>query len=347
MNRRVSRWAVLVAAMTLLATTFVTSGVSHGQTEGPPIPFTSFPVNDYGASIGFTADGRLIVGFLLEDPLGEDPTQIQLMYVYDTTNPENCNGAVWVIVIGADPDRNPVAGLERLRDCTAEGRELVDEPPVTAYEFNEGQWKLVVEMPIDLGDAFSPVALAATNCSTPAGGCNVGNSAVYDLADDWRKAMRCAGEEVTRLGTEHDDTIRGGPHAEVIRTGRGNDVVDGRGGGDLICLDEGNDVGNGGKGRDIILGGPGNDVLSGGKKSDTLMGGGGRDILEGGGGGDVLDGGASRDVLDGGSGTDILRGKSGRDTLTGGAGRNDLCNGNGGRDRFGDDHGCETSQSVP
>jgi V8-like Glu-specific endopeptidase len=119
---------------------------------------------------------------------------------------------------------------------------------------------------------------------------------------------RCAGREVTHLGTPGDDRIVGTPGNDVIKALGGDDVIIARGGDDVICAGPGDDVVRGGKGRDVLRGGAGNDRLRGGKGRDVLRGGGGRDRLFGGPGNDRLFGGPGRDRCDGGPGRDRSRG---------------------------------------
>jgi hypothetical protein len=119
---------------------------------------------------------------------------------------------------------------------------------------------------------------------------------------------RCAGREVTHLGTPGDDRIVGTPGNDVIKALGGDDVIIARGGKDVICAGPGNDLVRGGKGRDLIKGGGGRDVLKGGKGRDVLRGGGGNDRLFGGPGNDRLFGGPGRDRCDGGPGRDRARG---------------------------------------
>jgi hypothetical protein len=88
---------------------------------------------------------------------------------------------------------------------------------------------------------------------------------------------RCAGREVTIIGTLGADTLVGTKGADVIAVLAGNDTV--RAGG----------------GKDVVCGGPGKDRLFGQGGKDRLLGEGGKDLLRGGRGKDKVKGGAGKD----------------------------------------------------
>src|SRR6478609_7067402 len=100
------------------------------------------------------------------------------------------------------------------------------------------------------------------------------------------QAPTCKGRDVTILGTDGPDNLRGTNKRDVILALDGDDRIDGRGGNDVIC---------GGAGRDLIKGGPGQDKLFGGadgrseRRSDDgvrlLVG----DVVQGGPGDDLID----------------------------------------------------------
>src|SRR5262249_38636516 len=91
---------------------------------------------------------------------------------------------------------------------------------------------------------------------------------------------------VTRVGTEGNDTLGGGSRGSAHSIGAGgNDLLEGTGNGDLL---------EGGGGNDVLLGDTG---IFGGAGNDTLLGGDGNDTLQGGDGADLYDGGAGDDVL--------------------------------------------------
>ncbi|MBY0356093.1 MAG: right-handed parallel beta-helix repeat-containing protein [Rickettsiales bacterium] len=107
---------------------------------------------------------------------------------------------------------------------------------------------------------------------------------------------------VTRQGTDGDNTLAG--------TG-GDDVINARAGDDTV---------SGGVGQDVIFGGSGKDRINGNDGNDTLHGGSGLDYLSGDAGHDLLYGGTSMDTLSGDSGNDTLVGGDGSDQLIGGSG---------------------------
>jgi len=116
---------------------------------------------------------------------------------------------------------------------------------------------------------------------------------------------------LTLIGSEGDDRIRGGDGDEHILGLDGDDEVDAGGGNDRV---------SGGANRDYINGETGNDVLSGGLGDDTVYGLDGNDQPSGGEGQDYLEGGKGDDTLAGGDGNDILSGGRDNDTMLGGAG---------------------------
>ena len=92
------------------------------------------------------------------------------------------------------------------------------------------------------------------------------------------------------IGTEEDDTLKGG---------QGNDTIRGLGGDDHLL---------GLEGRDFLVGGEGNDELKGNLGKDTLKGGAGDDTLIGGGKIDILYGGEGRDTF-------VLQSNRGKDFI--------------------------------
>lgn len=133
---------------------------------------------------------------------------------------------------------------------------------------------------------------------------------------------------LTIIGDDTSETLRGTPNDDIIFALGGNDRVFGEGGNDTLYLGDGNDFGDGGPGDDIIFGEAGDDELVGGRGNDQLYGGPGDDLLKGGRGADLLVGGEGNDRLQGGRGADVLigvdpdttRGRGEIDVLTGGAG---------------------------
>lgn len=99
------------------------------------------------------------------------------------------------------------------------------------------------------------------------------------------RAVRCAGQVATIVGTPGHDTLVGTPHRDVIVGRGGADIVRGRGGNDLICGGPGADHLRGDRGNDTLRGGPGADRLEGNAGGDTLRGDDGRDRMDAGGSG--------------------------------------------------------------
>ncbi|MEM8751787.1 MAG: calcium-binding protein, partial [Pseudomonadota bacterium] len=112
------------------------------------------------------------------------------------------------------------------------------------------------------------------------------------------------------LGTDDDDTLRGGPAFDDSLPGTGQDTIRGFGGDDLL-------VGEGG--ADLIFGGDGDDTINGGGDfgdlADTIFGGDGNDEITGEAGDDLIFGGEGDDVIDGGAGSDEIDGGAGDDTI--------------------------------
>jgi hypothetical protein len=77
------------------------------------------------------------------------------------------------------------------------------------------------------------------------------------------RAVRCAGRQVTQLGTAGAETLRGRAGRDVIGLRGSADTGVGRGGGDVLCGGSGNDTLSGGRGHDLCVGGPGRDTARG------------------------------------------------------------------------------------
>ena len=164
-------------------------------------------------------------------------------------------------------------------------------------------------------------------------------------------SVRCAGSDLTHVGSSFEDTFRLGPENDVVALGEGNDTAITRGGDDIVCGGPGNDtiktgagsdIAFGHKGRDSLFGGGGNDILEGSQHRDTLNGGFGSDTLKGGSENDTLNGNNGPDTLFGGSQDDALNGNKGNDNLRGGAG-NDTCRGGAGNDTA---NSCESQTGI-
>jgi Ca2+-binding RTX toxin-like protein len=166
----------------------------------------------------------------------------------------------------------------------------------------------------------------------------------------------CAGQPVTKHGTNGADVIHGTPHRDVIDGRGGNDRIYGLGGNDVLCGaggndrllggggadhlagDLGDDYARGGPGRDILRGGIDNDVLWGRNGADRATGGAGVDIVGGGNGADSVGGGQGNDTVYGAGGADRIFGFAGDDTLVGGLGLDRLHGGVGNDNLDGVDH---------
>lgn len=138
------------------------------------------------------------------------------------------------------------------------------------------------------------------------------------------------------VGSQHDDTLRGGAPFSVLAGLGGDDRLLGGSGLDVVLpvvapaiavdLGAGGMTGEGldaVTGIEIVFGTQGPDFFTGGSGSDTFVGLGGADDLRGADGGDVLMGGRGADLLAGGPGDDVLRGDDTEafpDALDGGPG---------------------------
>lgn len=111
------------------------------------------------------------------------------------------------------------------------------------------------------------------------------------------------------VGSDGDDTIKGGGGTSILSGGAGNDRLVGGTGVNTL---------NGGSGDDTLIGGDQGDTLSGGSGADLITGGSGHDRISGGSGSDTLNGGAGDDILTGGSGADnfVFAAGFGKDTVT-------------------------------
>lgn len=109
-----------------------------------------------------------------------------------------------------------------------------------------------------------------------------GNTALLALAR--YHAYECGGKDVTVLGTNGADSLRGArvirdlgnisviaDLPDVILGLNGADTIDGLGGNDTICGGDGGDVVRGGSGDDVLLGGGGTDSLDGESGVDTCV----------------------------------------------------------------------------
>jgi len=90
------------------------------------------------------------------------------------------------------------------------------------------------------------------------------NPSSSDARDpDWQDIQTCRGRQVTLVGDDGPDKIKGTKRRDVIDANGGKDTVIGRGGNDLICLGAGKDKAIGGGGRDLCVGGQGKDSAKG------------------------------------------------------------------------------------
>jgi Ca2+-binding RTX toxin-like protein len=108
------------------------------------------------------------------------------------------------------------------------------------------------------------------------------------------------------IGTNGNDTIKGGGEADLINLLAGDDTGLGGGGNDIILGEDGDDRIDGEDGNDDLAGGRDDDQLSGGNGNDVLNGGSGFDRLSGGAGDDTLRLNLDADDIDGGDGVDTI-----------------------------------------
>lgn len=113
--------------------------------------------------------------------------------------------------------------------------------------------------------------------------------------------LECDGEQVTVVGTNEGDELKGTPGEDVIWAGGGDDVVRALKGDDVVC---------GKAGDDELWAHRGDDELHGGAGADELRAKAGDDRLIGGAHDDVLYGGAGHDSHGGGSGHDSCNDES-------------------------------------
>lgn len=147
--------------------------------------------------------------------------------------------------------------------------------------------------------------------------------------------------DLTHLGTEFDDFLRGLGGQDSLFGGFGDDELEGGGGRDSLSGGDGNDSLSGDGGDDVIEGGADNDVLFGGDGNDRLVGGSGPDALAGGTGNDTLVSDDGGDLGIGMEGDDVLFGGGGNDTFSGNEG-NDVLQGDDGADALDGDEGDDT-----
>lgn len=147
--------------------------------------------------------------------------------------------------------------------------------------------------------------------------------------------------DMTHLGTEFDDFLRGLGAQDSLFGGLGDDELEGGGGIDSLSGGDGNDFLSGDGGDDLMEGGADNDVLFGGDGNDRLEGGSGFNALAGGTGNDTLVSDDDGDLCVGMEGDDVLFGGAGNDTLSGNEG-NDALQGDDGADSLTGDEGDDT-----
>ena len=170
------------------------------------------------------------------------------------------------------------------------------------------------------------------------------SSAVGGLHAATAQAVDCFNRDITLMGTERADVLRGTPGTDVIWGGGGSDQIEAFGNRDFICAGPGNDRVRAGSGYDSIDGARGDDRLRTGQPPKGVFGGPGDDVLiagprpgsgpashsfwsgmEGGPGADELFAAASgTNQMWGNDGRDVLHGSQGDDGLIGGAGLDTL-----------------------
>lgn len=139
-------------------------------------------------------------------------------------------------------------------------------------------------------------------------------------------------QPVEVIGTEGNESLRGGEGDDTLRGGGGDDTLIGGGGNDLLEAGSGHNHLIGGEGDDTLIGGNGNDTLEGGWGDDLLIAGAGDNLLIGGAGDDTLVGAMLDEFGADISGANILNGGSGDDVLI--AGQGDSLHGGEGADSF-------------
>ena len=146
---------------------------------------------------------------------------------------------------------------------------------------------------------------------------------VMDMAGGDDVVGSSGGSHNILLGGSGDDILVSTGTNDVVLGGSGADMIYARGGDSIIRGGTGNDTiygGNAADKLDILLGDEGDDQVKGDKGTDIIYGGEGDDILDGGEGVDLVVGGAGDDEIEGGGGNDYIIGGEGDDTLTGDAG---------------------------
>ena len=84
----------------------------------------------------------------------------------------------------------------------------------------------------------------------------------------YHPALLCDGKQVTEVGTNGKDKLKGTKKRDVIDGLGGSDTIKGLAGDDVLCGNGGSDVLRGNGGKDKLFGGPGKDKLVGGPGRD-------------------------------------------------------------------------------
>ncbi|MGA0543595.1 CAP domain-containing protein [Neotabrizicola sp. VNH66] len=157
-----------------------------------------------------------------------------------------------------------------------------------------------------------------------------------------REAELLGLRDLSLIGAEGDEVLRGNAGSNILRGEGGNDTIYGGSGHDNIGGGGGDDLIYGVSGSNVIWAGAGNDTVQGGSGSDTVYGGAGVNQLFGNDGNDLIYTSPGGGLTGGGAGNDTIYGAEGADTLylgfgddfAGGGGGNDLIFGGAGNNRI-------------
>ncbi|HBI23708.1 MAG TPA: hypothetical protein DDX84_05820 [Nitrospiraceae bacterium] len=199
--------------------------------------------------------------------------------------------------------------------CTVKSTPLGIDCGPDCTELYPYRAEVTLEVTLDSGSVFDHWGGDCSSCTGPS--CEI----IMDANKTCEAACniaKCAGKDVTIVGTPANDIIWGTAGPDVISGLSGDDTIIGLSGNDRICGGNGNDTLIDFGGNDRLYGDAGNDYLYGGNGDDTLNGGDGNDILDGVDGNDNLKGGAGKDTLMGGNDDDSLDGGTGTDFCDGG-----------------------------
>jgi Ca2+-binding RTX toxin-like protein len=161
---------------------------------------------------------------------------------------------------------------------------------------------------VEIADTFADLATTQGIVFEGGSGDDIYNPVDGPLILTKPTSISLGGGNDRAIGTDGNDTIRGGKGDDHITDDMGNNVLRGGKGDDVIAVGD-NSAGSilrGGAGDDHLTSGKGADTLNGGKGNDHIIGGAGDDRLRGGDGNDYLNGGWGNDKLSGGTGADVF-----------------------------------------